>query len=119
MLLHDDHLERDLRLLAKFLDIYCADKHAGVEKHVATLKMHDVEAVAGRSLSLCPSCHALLAHAFTKRTNCPLEPKPACKRCSEHCYHPKYRERIREVMKYSGRTALLRGRLDYFFHLLF
>jgi hypothetical protein len=48
-----------------------------------------------------------------------MHPKPACKHCPAHCYHPTYRARIREVMKFSGRKMLLGGRLDYLFHLLF
>lgn len=115
----DEHLDRDLKVLARFLDIYCSDKHPDAEKRQATLKTHDVQAIAGKPLRLCSSCHDLLAHAFTKRAHCPIEPKPACKHCTQHCYHPAYRERIREVMKYSGRAAVLSGRLDYLFHLLF
>jgi hypothetical protein len=34
-------------------------------------------------------------------------------------YHPQYWQRIREVMKYSGRKLVLSGRLDYLYHLLF
>jgi hypothetical protein len=48
-----------------------------------------------------------------------MDPKPACKHCPSHCYHPDYRKRIREVMRYSGRNMVLGGRLDYLYHLLF
>lgn len=78
-----------------------------------------MEAIARRSVRLCRECERLLAHAFVKRANCPLEPKPACKQCHEHCYHPVYRSRIREVMRYSGRRMILSGRLDYLVHMLF
>jgi hypothetical protein len=48
-----------------------------------------------------------------------MNPKPMCKHCPNHCYHPTYRAKIREVMQFSGRKLLLGGRVDYLLHLLF
>lgn len=115
----DRALHRDLKTLADFIRVYCRSKHPDAFKAPTTLRTHDVEAICGKPLLLCPSCRKLLAHGFTKRTHCPMEPKPACKRCPDHCYHPTYRRQIREVMKYSGRKLVLSGRLDYLVHLLF
>lgn len=112
-------VRKDLKTLALFIRLYCSQRHTTAEKERVQLKTHDVMAIAGRELVLCPDCRKLLAHAFTKRSHCPMEPKPACKHCPNHCYHPTYRAQIREVMKYSGRKMLLGGRLDYLFHLLF
>ena len=83
------------------------------------MKTHDVDAIARKPVVLCEECTKLLVHAFTKRTHCPMHPKPACKHCPSHCYHPTYRAKIRQVMKFSGKKMLLGGRLDYLFHLLF
>jgi hypothetical protein len=113
------HLERDLRTLALFIALYCRRKHAGALKTPFQLKTHDIQAIAGKPVSLCNACRKLLAHALVKRSHCPLQPKPACKHCPVHCYHPNYREQIQEVMKYSGRQMVLAGRLDFLFHLLF
>ena len=99
-------LRRDLKTLAQFVRVYCHKKHPDADKAAARLKTHDVEAIAGRPVELCAGCRKLLTHAFVKRSNCPMEPKPACKHCPEHCYHPTYRRQIREVMKYSGRKIL-------------
>ena len=112
-------LRKDLKTLAMFIFIYCKHKHAEAPKSPASLRTHDVTFIAGREIHICPDCARLLAHAFTKRTHCPMKPKPACKHCPNHCYHPTYRAQIREVMKYSGKKLLLSGRLDYLFHLLF
>jgi hypothetical protein len=112
-------VRRDLKLLADFIHLYCRQRHADADRHAVRLKTHDVEALCRRPIRLCASCRRLLTHAFVKRTRCPLEPKPACKRCPTHCYAPAYRAQIREVMKYSGRRLVLRGRLDYLYHLLF
>lgn len=112
-------LRRDLATLAAFIAIYCEERHEGAERRCVVLKTHDVDAIHGRPLRLCSECRNLLAHAFTKRTHCPFDPKPACKRCPLHCYAPKYREQIQRVMRYSGRRLALGGRLDCLFHLLF
>lgn len=116
---HETELFSDLRTLALFIHIYCRYKHMEQPKSIVEMKTHDVQLIAGRPIVLCPECTKLLAHAFIKRTHCPMHPKPACKHCPSHCYHPTYRAQIREVMKYSGKKLLLSGRLDYLFHLLF
>ena len=112
-------LLRDLKTLALFIDLYCRHKHAGAERTPVDLRTHDVAAIAGKTIVLCPECTKLLAHALVKRTHCPMDPKPMCKHCPNHCYHPTYRQQIREVMKFSGRKMVFGGRLDYLFHLLF
>ncbi len=112
-------LDRDLRILARFIDIYCRGRHADAPRQPVCLKGHDVTRLHGRKIVLCEDCARLLAHAFTKREHCPMDPKPSCKHCTEHCYHPRYRQMIREVMRYSGRRLVLTGRLDYLIKLLF
>jgi hypothetical protein len=112
-------LNRDLKTLALFINLYCRYKHAGVHKNVISMKTHDVQAIAGKQIVLCDECSKLLMHAFVKRSSCPMDPKPMCKHCPNHCYHPTYRDKIREVMQFSGKKMLFSGRLDYLFHLLF
>jgi hypothetical protein len=112
-------LYHDLKTLALFIDLYCRYKHPDSPRRELQLLTHDVGLIAGKTIVLCPECTKLLAHAFVKRSHCPMHPKPMCKHCPSHCYHPTYRAQIREVMKFSGRKMLLSGRLDYLFHLLF
>ena len=114
----DGKMNRELRMLARFIQIYCNDLHADQERQPATLSTHDVRGIAGRDIVVCPSCVKLLQHAFIKRAHCPMDPKPSCKKCPRHCYAPEYRQGIRAVMRHSGRKMLLRGRLDYLWHLL-
>ncbi len=115
----DPALVRDLKTLIRFVSVYCTGRHPQAERSQPCVRSLDVEALAGRPVQLCAACNKLLAHALVKRINCPMHPKPACKHCPQHCYHPEYRRRIREVMKFSGRRLLLTGRLDYLLHLLF
>ena len=112
-------LHRDLKTLAIFIDMYCQHHHPDAPKAALDLKTHNVKEIVRKELLLCEECRKLLAHAWVKRTACPMEPKPACKHCPKHCYHPKYRQQIREVMKSSGKRIVLSGRLDYLYHLLF
>lgn len=112
-------LRRDLRTLAVFVENYCGRKHPAIEKRPFSIKTHDILAIRGREVCLCPECSKLLAHAFVKRTCCPMNPKPWCKHCPKHCYHPAYREKMREVMRSSGMSLVLHGRIDYLLHFLF
>jgi hypothetical protein len=112
-------LQHDLKTLALFIQVYCRSKHKELERTQVNLRTHDLAAITGKTIVLCPECTKLLAHAFVKRSHCPHDPKPMCKHCPNHCYHPTYRAQIRQVMKFSGRKMLLSGRLDYLLHLLF
>lgn len=115
----DRHLERDLRMLVRFVAIYCRRQHRDAEKSHPRMKSFDVTALANEAIELCPACAELLTHALVKRAHCPMNPKPSCKHCPSHCYHPKYRRQIQEVMRFSGRHIVMTGRLDYLLHLLF
>lgn len=112
-------LRHDLRIVATFIQLYCDDRHADLARSDMVMKSFDVTAVCGRGLHLCDDCRRLLAHAWVKRSRCPLNPKPACRRCPQHCYAPVYRERIREVMRHSGMRLFRAGRLHYLWHLFF
>ncbi len=112
-------LRQDLRLLVKFVRVYCDCKHKDAPREKVQMKTPDVTSIAGKEVLLCSGCRRLLMHAFAKRTHCPFDPKPSCKKCPKHCYAPTYRQQMREVMKFSGRHLVLRGRIDYLLHLLF
>lgn len=59
--------------------------------------------------SLCPECEALDAYAQKRIARCPfMETKTFCSQCRIHCYVPDMREKVREVMRYSGPRILFR-----------
>lgn len=95
-----DKREKDQQVLEEFVRIYCRGKH----------KMSKEE--------LCADCHHLLDYALKRLERCPQNPKPACKHCEIHCYKPVHREKIREVMRYSGKRLILYGRFDLLRHYL-
>ena len=92
--------QKDQHILEQFVRIYCGGKH----------KTHNGK--------LCADCDDLLSYSLQRLQRCPQDPKPACKHCEIHCYKPVYREKIRDVMRYSGKRLLLHGRLDLLWHYL-
>ncbi len=106
---------KDLRVLARFIELFCHAKHD--RKTVGEVAIPEILHQGKRSpKTICADCAELLEHGMKKRALCPLDPKPSCKNCHIHCYTPEYRGKIREIMAYSGRKMIMRGRLDYLWH---
>ncbi|MBM7854094.1 hypothetical protein JOC37_000466 [Desulfohalotomaculum tongense] len=101
-----DKQAKDVALLLNFIKTYCHYHH----------RNQDTVRVENTELKLCSDCCALAKYAVKRRLNCPKNPKPACKKCDTHCYAPKYRKKIQEVMKFSGIYYMKRGRIDYLLH---
>jgi hypothetical protein len=107
----------DIRILAKFVAIFCRERH-NLGKQVFSLGGMDIGGVSKREVRLCPECTRLLRYGLSMRLRCPHDPKPMCRKCQTQCYRSEYRERIREVMKFSGMYLVKRGRLDLLLHFL-
>jgi len=113
-------LHKDLLVLLRFTQLYCQLKHANPAEVKSAVEIPlELQGRMGRGLSLCTDCAALAAYAMERLSNCPLKPKPSCKHCHIHCYGKAQRAKIRQVMAFSGRRMLLRGRLDYLWHYFF
>jgi len=106
---------KDVKILVRFIQVYCHAKH---DRRVAgeVQLPQELQPRLRSAGTICPECAELLEHGIKKRTLCPLNPKPSCKKCHIHCYGPAYRQKIREIMAFSGRKLLLRGRIDYLWH---
>ena len=109
---------KDLKVMARFIEVYCQARHEQTSRTFTDLPAA-LHPLFRKGLRLCPDCAALLTHGIQKRLQCPLDPKPTCKDCRIHCYSKEYRARIREIMAFSGRKMILRGRLDYLWHYFF
>lgn len=110
--------QKDLRLLVRFTAVYCQHHHTAPKNGVEVGSEAGAPLLAGQQM-VCCDCREFLAYAVARRMHCPLDPKPVCKHCPVHCYKPDYRQRVREVMRFSGRHLLLRGRLDLLWHYFF
>ncbi len=105
--------KKDLRVLVTFTATYCRAKHG---ERASFPLPEDLSGDFPRGVELCPDCAQFLAYALERRRRCPLDPKPSCKHCHVHCYSKAYRARVREIMAFSGRRMILRGRLDSLWH---
>ena len=79
--------EREKETVSLMIRLYCRKKHGS--KH------------------LCPDCAALDAYARQRSDKCPfMETKTFCSNCRVHCYKKDMREKIREVMRFSGKRMI-------------
>lgn len=52
---------------------------------------------------LCEDCSELWDYAEERLEKCPFGvEKPTCQNCTVHCYEPEMRQRVRDVMRYTG-----------------
>ncbi len=82
-------LEREKRVVDKMIGMYCFAIH--------------------NEPDLCKSCQELKDYTYKRLLNCPFaEDKPVCSKCKIHCYNKKQKEKIKEIMKYSGPKMFLK-----------
>ena len=110
--------KNDIQVLIRFVHIFCRERHCDGEKSPFSVPFEEVGALIDDGIALCDSCSALLTYGIRKRFRCPHDPKPMCKKCETQCYSRRYKEGIREVMKFSGPYLIKRGRLDLLYHYL-
>jgi hypothetical protein len=95
----DDRLQRERHTVHHMVQIYCRAHH------------HEA--------GLCPTCSELLSYAMQRLDRCVFkDDKPTCKVCPVHCYKADMRERMREVMVFSGPRMLLSHPILAMRHLL-
>ncbi len=83
------NLEKELEVLKFMIEKYCHGNHKT------------------KKGELCDECKELFEYAKQRREKCPHgEDRIFCSSCTIHCYKPAMREKIREVMKYSGPRML-------------
>lgn len=89
---------KEKKTVAYMIALYCRKKH-------------------GQHTELCPECHALKEYAHLRLDKCQFgDNKPACKRCTVHCYKKDMRAQIRKVMRFSGPRMLVYYPLDFLKH---
>ncbi len=82
--------DRETRTIRAMIEIFCHAHHE-------------------QKKGLCEACQALHEYALARLSKCPFgADKPTCANCTIHCYLPKMRDQIQEVMRYSGPRMALR-----------
>ncbi|MCX8578262.1 nitrous oxide-stimulated promoter family protein [Gilliamella sp. B2717] len=57
---------------------------------------------------LCDECNDLLKYAMQRLTLCRFgEDKTTCERCPKHCYRKDYKQKIKQVMRFSGPRMMI------------
>lgn len=83
-------LARELKTMQLMLRIACRDRH-------------------GMADGLCDECAALFDYATKRLAGCPYgADKPTCANCQIHCYGPREREQVRDMMRHAGPRMMLR-----------
>ena len=78
--------EKEKKVVAEMIGLYCRGHHGTTRK-----------------TGMCPECQALADYAAARSEHCPfMETKTFCVNCRVHCYKPEMREKIRQVMRWSG-----------------
>ncbi len=78
--------ETEKQVVGEMIALYCRGHHGTTRK-----------------TGLCPECTALRDYAWARSEHCPfMETKTFCVNCKVHCYKPQMREKIRQVMRWSG-----------------
>ena len=82
-----DKRQREKEVVTEMIALYCRKNHG--------------------SSFLCPECAELAAYAARRSDCCPfMESKTFCSNCPVHCYRKDMRQRIRQVMRFSGPRML-------------
>lgn len=81
--------QKEIEVVTMMIRLYCHKKHKS--KHG----------------ELCQDCQALLEYMKLRRSKCPFgDQKPFCSNCKIHCYKADMREKMRQVMRFSGPRML-------------
>ena len=81
--------EKEKLVVGEMISLYCKKNHNTQE-------------------GLCKECRALKDYAEQRSDKCPfMETKTFCSNCKVHCYKTEMREKIREVMRFSGPRMIL------------
>jgi hypothetical protein len=84
-----DELETEKKTIRAMVEIYCASKHNTENK------------------KLCGDCGELLEYALVRLDKCPFgADKGPCSHCEVHCYKQDMRDKVRDVMRFSGPRML-------------
>ena len=97
--------EREAQMVSQMIALWCRRHHGG-GRAGEQASSDDAPArvkLGFRAITLCPECAELRGYAVARIERCPhMGTKTFCSACPSHCYRPAMREKIREVMRWSG-----------------
>ena len=94
-------IDREKKTIKLMIDIYWQKKHGN------------------KKGELCEECAELLEYAHKRLSFCKFgENKSTCSRCPIHCYKKDMKEKVKEVMKFSGPRLIIYNPLELIRHAL-
>jgi len=94
-----NRLSTEKKVVKAMIKIYCKANHKQIE--------------------ICDDCNSLIEYALLRTDRCRYhENKPACKNCQTHCYNKENRNKIIEIMQFSGKRIVFRNPILSLKHLL-
>ena len=94
-------IEREKKTIALMIDIYCQKKHGN------------------KKGELCDECKELLEYAHKRLSFCKFgENKSTCSRCPIHCYKKDMKEKVKDVMNFSGPRLIVHNPIELVRHAL-
>lgn len=90
--------QKELDIVSKMIEIYCKLNHQTDGK-------------------LCEECQEILDYSKQRIERCPFTgTKTFCASCKVHCYKPDMKDKIKEVMRFSGPRLILYYPREVFLH---
>lgn len=93
-------VEREKRVIKLMIELYCHKKH----QH--------------KSHGLCEECQELLTYAHKRLSFCKFgDEKTTCQKCPIHCYKKDMKQKVKDVMRFSGPRVLIYSPIEFFRHM--
>lgn len=97
MIIFKSRIEREKITVEKMIRLYCKLNHEN---------------------NLCGYCDEIIDYAMNRLDKCPYSnDKPACTNCPVHCYNKQMRDKIKEIMRFSGPKMMFHHPVLAVFHI--
>ena len=94
-------LEKEKEVCNLMIELYCHKKHKT------------------KKGKLCAECKEMEEYVAYRLSKCPFgENKTFCSNCRIHCYNKEHREKIREIMRFSGPRMIFHHPILAFKHVI-
>ncbi|NLO72389.1 MAG: nitrous oxide-stimulated promoter family protein [Porphyromonadaceae bacterium] len=94
-------IDYEKQTVEKMIGLYCRKKHKT------------------KKGALCDTCLSVKNYAWQRLDRCPFgDEKSACEDCPIHCYKPDMKEKMRQIMRFSGPRMILYHPFDAIIHVM-
>lgn len=91
--------DREKKVITEMVKLYCKKNH--------------------KNDKLCDECRDVLNYSLNRIDNCKyMDTKTFCSNCKAPCYGPKMKEKVKQIMKFSGPRILFHHPLLVISHML-